>query len=144
MKFDKTGGFIVNDNANSDPQFFHIDKAAGTVTLNSGQISMLMTKSDQSVVLTAKTLTINASSAINENTQDYHLIAGATAKFDSPKVAIGHADVELLDQLTQLIDAIGKLLPLSPVGPCTMLSTVNDWPDIEKIKAKINQIKGSL
>jgi phage gp45-like len=144
MKFDKTGGFIVSDNATSDPQFLHIDKAAGTVTVNSGQISLVMTKSSQAVILTSKALTINSSDSIDENTTNYHLIASATAKFDSPKIAIGHADIELLDQITQLIDAIGKILPISPVGPCTALNTVEDWPDVEKIKAKINQIKGGL
>lgn len=144
MKFDMNGGWTVSDNATSDPQSFVIDKAAGTVTTTSGQISLKMTKADQSVILTSKTLTINSSESISENTKDYHLIASATAKFDSPKVAIGHQDVELLDQLTQLIDALGKILPLSPVGPCTMLNTVADWPVIESIKAKINQIKGSL
>jgi hypothetical protein len=103
-----------------------------------------MTKSSQAVILTSKALTINSSDSIDENTTNYHLIASATAKFDSPKIAIGHADIELLDQITQLIDAIGKILPISPVGPCTALNTVEDWPDVEKIKAKINQIKGGL
>lgn len=144
MMFDKVGSWTVDDNATSDPQSIVIDKENGTVTITSGQISMLMTKSDQSVVLTCVDLTINSSNSISENTTDYALKASATAKFDSPQIAIGHGGIELLDQLTQLIDAIGKLLPLSPVGPCTALNTVAPWPLIEQIKSKINQIKGSL
>jgi hypothetical protein len=144
MKFDKTGSWTISDNATSDPQSIFIDKANGTITTTSGQISLVMKKSDQSVTLASKDLTINSSNSITESTKDYHLTASSTAKFDSPKIAIGHADVELLDQLTQLIDAIGKLIPISPVGPCTALSTVSTWPMIDQIKAKINQIKGSL
>ena len=144
MKFDKTGSWTISDNATSDPQSIKIDKPNGTVTTTAGQISMVMTKNSQAVVLTCKDLTINSSNSISENTKDYHLVASATAKFDSPKVAIGHGSIELLDQLTQLIDALGKILPISPVGPCTMLNTVADWPEVEKIKAKITEIKGSL
>lgn len=144
MKFDKTGSWTINDHATSDPQFIKIDKPAGVMTAQAGKISLVMTKGTQAVVLTCQDLTINSSKTISENTTDYHLIASATAKFDSPKVAIGHGGIELLDQLTQLIDAIGKILPISPIGPCTQLNTVQDWPVVEQIKAKIIQIKGSL
>src|SRR5581483_281913 len=61
MKFDKTGGWIVNDNATSDPQLIHIDKAAGTISVNSGKISLTMTKSSQAVNLSCVDLTINSS-----------------------------------------------------------------------------------
>lgn len=144
MMFDKAGGWTVDDNATEDPQSLFIDKENGTVTLTSGQISLLMTKADQSVALTCQDLTIDSTNSITENTTDYTLKASGSAKFDSPQIAIGHEGIELLDQLTQLIDAIGKLLPLSPVGPCTALNTVPPWPQIEQIKSKINQIKGSL
>ena len=73
-----------------------------------------------------------------------HVVAGANVKIDAPKVAIGHGAIELLDQLIQLIDAIGLVTPLSPVGYCTTLNTVEDWPIVEQIKQKIIQIKGTL
>lgn len=144
MMLDKTGSWTIDDNANSDPQSIVIDKPNGTITTTAGQITLIMTKGDQSVVLNCVDLTINSSNSISENTTDYHLIASSTAKFDSPQVAIGHGGIELLDQLVQLITAIGELLPLSPVGPCTALNTVAPWPQIEQIKSKITQIKGSL
>jgi len=144
MKFDMTGGWIINDNANSDPQLIHIDKAAGVITVNSGQISLTMTKSSQAVQLTCQSLTINSKNTITETTTDYSMTASATAKINSPKVAIGNGGIELLDQLTQLIDALGKVTTISPVGPCTPLNAVDDWPVVEQIKAKINQIKGTL
>ncbi len=144
MKFDQTGSYTVSDNAVSDPQSIFIDKPNGVLTTTSGQISLVMTKSSQSVVLTCQALTINSSNSINENTTVYRLAASSTATIDSPKVAIGFDSIELLDQITQLIDAIGKIIPISPVGPCTELNSVEDWPVVEQIKAKINQIKGSL
>lgn len=144
MKLDMTGSWTINDNATSDPQSIVIDKPNGTITTTAGQISLVMTKSSQAVVLTCKDLTVNSSNSITENTTAYQLKASATAKFDSPKIAIGHDAIELLDQLTQLIDALGNVIPISPVGPCTALNSVNDWPVVEQIKGKINQIKGSL
>ncbi|CAM6003882.1 unnamed protein product [Sphagnum balticum] len=141
MKLDITGSWTINDNANSDPQFIKIDKPGGILTVQAGQVSLVMAKGAQSAVLTCKDTTINSSNSITENTTAYQLKASATAKIDSPKVAIGHDAIELLDQLTQLIDALGKILPISPVGPCTMLNTVADWPVVEQIKGKINQIK---
>ena len=144
MKFDKTGGWIINDNANSDPQLIHIDKAAGTITVNSGKISLVMTKSSEAVSLTSKSLTINSKDTITETTTNYSMTATETAKINSPQVAIGNNGVELLDQLVQLIDALGLVTVISPVGPCTPLNAVEDWPVVEQIKAKINQIKGTL
>lgn len=144
MKFDVTGSWTISDNANSNPQSIFIDKPNGVLTTTAGQVSMVMNKGQQSVVLTCNDLTINSANTITENTTAYQLKASATAKLDSPKVAIGHDSIELLDQLTQLIDAIGNITPVSPVGPCTSLNEVEDWPIVEQIKAKINQIKGTL
>jgi hypothetical protein len=90
---------------------------------------MVMDKNAQSMVLTCEV---------------YKLEASATAIVNSPKVAIGNGTIELLDQLTQLIDALGKVTPISPVGPCTSLNEVEDWHVVEQIKANINKIKGTL
>jgi hypothetical protein len=129
MKLDKTGSWIINDNANSDPQLIHINKTAGTITVNSGQISLVLSKTPQSVDLICKTFAMTASTSV---------------KINSPKVAIGTEGIELLNELTQLIDALGKVIPISPVGPCTALSKTPQWPQVEQIKSKINQIKGTL
>ncbi len=144
MKFNKTGGWIVNDNATIGPQFIHIDKAAGVITMNAGQISLTMTKTSQAVQLTCESLTINSANTITETTTNYSMTATATAKINSPQVAIGTGGIELLDQLTQLIDALGLVMPISPIGPCTSLNAVSQWAQVLAIKAKINQIKGTL
>ena len=144
MKLDMTGSWTINDNAVSNPQYMKIDKPDGTVTVASGQVSLVMKKSAQSVMLTCQDLTINSSNSITENTSAFQLNASATTKINSPQIAIGHGAIELLDQLVQLIEALGNIMPISPVGPCTLLNTVSDWPVVEQIKAKITQIKGSL
>lgn len=144
MQFDKTGSWVISDNATDGIQSIKIDKTNGTITSSSGQVSLKLAKGDQSTTLTCQTTTINSSKAISENTTDYHLIASGTAKFDSPKVAVGHGAIELLDQLTQLIDALGKLIPIAPLGPCTALNATAAWPNVDSIKSKINTIKGSL
>jgi len=144
MKFDKTGGWIISDNATTDPQFMHIDKVAGVITMNAGQISLSMTKASQAVQLTCQSLTINSTNTITETTTNYSMTASASAKINSPQVAIGNGGIELLDQLTQLIDALGLVMPISPIGPCTSLNAVAQWTQVLAIKAKINQIKGSL
>jgi hypothetical protein len=144
MKFDNTGSWTISDNANSNPQSMFIDKANGMITVTSGEISLVMTKSDQSVALTCQDLTINSSNSITETTTAYALTASATAKFNSPQVAIGHDGIELLDQLSKLIDAFGALVIISPVGPCSPQEAGIGWDAIAQIQSKIKQITGSL
>jgi hypothetical protein len=144
MMFDKDGGWTVSDNAISDPQSVVIDKANGTITTTAGQVSLVISKQDQSVELTSKTLTLNSSDSINESTNDYSLLANSSAKFDSPQIAIGHDGVELLDQLTQLIDALGQLTVISPMGPCSPVMASPQWAMVTQIQSKIKQIMGSL
>ena len=144
MKFDKTGSWTISDNATSDPQSIFIDKPNGVVTTTAGQVSLVMNKGAQSVILTCKDLTINSSNSITENTATYKLTATTSATIDSPKIAFGTSNIELLDQLSQLITALGNLIPISPVGPCTELSTISTWPAVKAIQDKINQIKGTI
>lgn len=144
MKFDKTGSWTISDNANSNPQSIKIDKANGTVTIIAGQISLTMTKGSQAVALVCKDLSINSSNSITEITKDYALTASSSAKFNSPQIAIGHDGIELLDQLSQLVTALGTLTAISPVGPCAPLSASPTWSQVQQIQSKINQIKGSL
>jgi len=144
MKFDKTGGWTISDNATSDPQSVFIDKANGMITVTSGQISLVMAKGDQSVMLTCQDLTINSSNSITETTTNYTLTATSTAKLNSPQVAIGNNGIELLDQLSKLIDALGALVIISPVGPCSPQQAGIGWDAIVQIQSKIQQITGAL
>jgi hypothetical protein len=144
-KFDKTGSFEVNDNSqNIGFQNLRIDKAAGTVAINSGKVSLLFTKAPEQVDLKAKVTNIVSDTSITASTQQYSMSATTSAKVKSPKVAIGTDGIELLDQLSQLIDAIGKLIAISPVGPCNALMTSPEWSGVAAVQTKIKEITGSF
>lgn len=59
-------------------------------------------------------------------------------------MAIGKDGIELLDQLFQLVDALSKVIPISPVGPCAALGTVPEWAAVKAIQEKIKEITGGL
>lgn len=144
MKFDMQGGWTVSDAAQSDPQSIVIDKASGTLTATAGQVSLSMDKSSQAVSLTCQDTTVNSTNSYKLTTSDYAVTASSTVKIDSPQIAIGHGGTELLDQLTQLIMALGQLTAISPVGPCSPLMAAPQWAQIQQIQSKITEIKGSL
>lgn len=157
MKFDKTGSWKISDNATSDPQFIFIDKPNGTVSTVVGKISLVMKKVDESVVLKCKALTINSTDSIKENTKDYALKASSTAKFDSPKIAIGTGGIELLQQITDQLQKIitwanstGAIhthmgnLGYPTLVPDQASKYTQLGSELEAIKGKIDSIKGSL
>ena len=111
MKFDKTGGWEISDNASGGPQNIHIDKAGKKIETNAG------------------TWSVNATTA---------------ASIKSPTVAFGKEGIELLDELSQLIDALGQVTPISPVGSCTPLMSTPQWSQVTAIQSKIKEITGSL
>lgn len=144
MQIDKTGKWTVNDAAQSNPQSIVIDKANGTITAKAGPAALVLNKNSNSTSLTCKDTNINSSSTFKVTTTNFSMVASSTAKIDSPKVAIGHASIELLDEITKLITALGQIIPISPVGPCTPLMSTPQWPQVTQIQDLINQIKGSL
>lgn len=143
-KFDKTGGWTLSDNATQNPQSIKIDKANGTVKITAGQVSVFMDKKNQLTKVITKDTVIESSNSIKETTKDYSIDATATYKLRSPKIAIGHSGTELLDQITKLIDAVGKLTIISPMGPCSAVNTAPQWSGVNKVKQAITEIKGSL
>lgn len=143
-ELDKTGSWHVNDNAKQKPQFIKIDKPNGIITLMSGAVVIKMEKGPEKITVTCKLLDVTAADKINMTTKDYSLKASATAKIKSPKIAIGTDGIELLDRLIKLIDAIGTLQAISPVGLCTPLQVSGTWPQVMKERAAIETIKGTL
>jgi hypothetical protein len=143
-KFDKTGSYTVSDNSNSGVQSIKIDKPAGTLTISSGNISLKMTKGSEAVNLISKTLNGDVTDKISMQTKEYLISSSSRAFINSPKVAIGKEGIELLDQLFQLIDALGKVQPISPMGPCTPLVTAPNWAGVEAVQGKIKEITGSF
>lgn len=143
-KWDKTGSFTVSDNAQNEIQSIKIDKPAGTIQLLSGTVSIKMTKSSQAIDVACKTMDTQASAKISATTKEWTVDSTTRAYIKSPKVAIGTDAIELLDQLAKLVDALGKVTPISPIGQCTSLIASPGWPEVEAIKSKIKQITGSF
>jgi len=143
-KFSKDGSFEVSDNAKKDTQSFKIDKTNGTIEILGGKISLKLTKSTESVILKNKETLVNTENKITVNTKITQVNSSEKASIKSPKIAIGKEGVELLDQLAKLIDALGKVMPISPVGPCTPLMSTGQWSQVEQIKAKIKEITGTF
>lgn len=143
-KFDKTGSYTVSDNSTSGIQSLKIDKPNGTITILSGNISLKMTKSSEAVNLISKTLNGDIADKISMQTKEFLISSSSRAFIKSPKVAIGKDGIELLDQLAQLIDALGKVQPIAPMGPCTPLVAAPNWAGVDAIKSKIKEITGSF
>ncbi len=144
FQFDKTGSIELNDKDQGGIQNMRIDKPAGTITINSGKIKLMMTKSSEKVELKCKVLDVVADDKINGKTKEYKMEASTSVKVNSPKVAIGKPGIELLDQLFQLVEALGKVIPISPVGPCSAIGASPQWSGVVSVQSKIKEITGSL
>lgn len=144
LKFDKTGSIELNDKDQGGFQNIRIDKAKGSILINSGKINLTFTKKDEKIDIKCKLLNIAASDKINNSTKDYSLNASVSTKIKSPKVAIGKDGVELLDQLAKLVDMLGKVTPISPIGPCTPLISTPQWSGVAGVQSKIKEITGSF
>jgi phage gp45-like len=144
FKFDAEGGFTLSDNATEDSQSLHINKAEGVTTLTSGSIVLTMSKQDESTSLVTSTLNINAEDSVTINTSDIEIEASSTAKLKSPKIAIGSDGTELLNELVELINALGQQTIITPTGPASPISASPQWSQVASISQKINGIKGSL
>lgn len=142
--FDKTGSIEINDVDKEGFQNIRIDKPKGTITINSGKIKLTMTKKEEKVELKCKVLDIVSDDKINGKTKEFKLEASTSTKINSPKVAIGKEGIELLDQLFQMVEALAKVIPISPVGPCSALGTSPQWNGVVNVQSKIKEITGSL
>jgi hypothetical protein len=96
------------------------------------------------VNLKAKTTDVISDDKITMKTKEFLITSDTKAYIKSPKVAIGKEGAELLDQLAKLIDKMGMIKPISPVGPCVPLMATPEWPDVEAVKAKIKEITGAF
>lgn len=114
IKIDKTGSIILSDK-NTEEQKIKIDKTNNRIEIMSGNDAAIKLSSVK------KGISIKAN-----------------------KIAIGKNGIELLDQISQFIEALGQLSIQSPVGPCAPVSASTDWPKVLEIKTKIDQIKGQL
>lgn len=143
-KFDKEGSFEVSDNASSDPQSIKVNKPEGKITIKSGNVVIELEKSGEKTTCTCKEMTINASNKMLTKTKDWRTEASKTAVIKSPKIAIGTSGTELLDQITKLIDALGKLTIINGAGFCSPMMMAPQWSGVSQVKSKISSIKGSI
>lgn len=143
-KFDKTGSFTVSDNSQNGIQSLQIDKAGGIINVLSGNISLKLTKDAESVEWVCKTMDTKAEDKVSTETKEFTVDATTRTYIKTPQVAIGTDAIELLDQLAKLIDALGIVTTISPIGPCSSLNTSPGWSEVENIKSKIKQITGSF
>lgn len=144
FQFDKTGSIEINDKDQQGIQNLRIDKPKGTITINSGKIKLTMTKKDEKVELKCKVLDIVSDDKISAKTKQTIVDSSEFVKIKTPKVAIGKEGIELLDQLFQLVEALGKVIPLSPVGPCSAMKASPQWSGVVEVQNKIKEITGSL
>lgn len=144
MKFDKTGSWTVDDNSKSGIQTIILDKPNGVLKILSGKISLKMTKQSELVELNCKVTKTKAADLFDVKTKEFTITSSTRAYIKTPKVAIGTEAIELLDQLAKLIDKLGTVQPISPVGACTTLGSSPGWSEVEAVKAKIKQITGSF
>ena len=143
-KFDKTGSYTVSDNSLTGSQFLKLDKPNGVLYMVSGAVSLKITKDTEAVEWLCKTMDTKATNKISSTTKEFTVDATTKAYIKTPKVAIGTDTIELLDQLAKLIDALGAVQPISPIGRCTSLNSSLMWGQVEAIKGKIKQITGSF
>lgn len=144
IKFDKTGSIEINDKALALPLSIKLDKSGGKIEIKAGMTELAMEKLTQAVTLKSNTLSIDSKLKIEAKTLQFSVDATASIKLKAKKVAIGTDGIELFDQLIQLIDAIGKIQTISPVGPCTPLMTTTAWGAVTFIKGQLMAVKGSL
>lgn len=73
LKWDKMGSFTLSDNATDSDgiQKLFVDKKNGFIEIDSGKISLVLTKKNQSVVLTSKTTEISSSDMITFKTKAF-------------------------------------------------------------------------
>ena len=143
MKFDKKGGWILSDKSEKDPQSVELDKSGGKLKITSGKITLTLDKASEKIEAKAKELSATIDK-VNFKSKEVKIEGSQTVKISSPKVAIGGNGTELIDQVCQLIDALGNLTAISPVGPCTPLTAAPTWAMVMAIKMKLSSIKGSL
>lgn len=157
LKFDKTGSFEVNDKSQTGLQNFRIDKAAGTVVINSGSVSLKFTKKSQQIDFKAKVTNFVSDTSMSTKTQTFSVDATSSVQIKSPRIAIGASGIELLQQIADSLDKLvtwantvgaththtGNLgFPTSPPTQAAGYQALGTA--LATIKTKIESIKGSL
>lgn len=70
--------------------------------------------------------------------------SGKKLSLKSPKLAIGDGSTELLKELADLIDKLGQVKVLTPVGPAAPMTASPEWSGVMSVQSKIKSITGSF
>ena len=144
FKFKSDGSWEVNDASLEKSQSITIDKSKGQMTFKSGNVYMVFDKKEEQILTLCKKINSVVDDAITYVTQDFKVIATTSSSLVSPKIALGTSKIELLDQITKLIEAMGTLIIMTPQGPASAVNTAQNWSDVIKIQEDINKIKGKI
>jgi len=144
--FNEDGNFNASDGG---PQSITINKdivGGGNIEIISGTTSITIAGGASSQEVTVDTLgdiNLSAIKNISASGLDVSLDAKKSMSLNALKgISISSKGLELLDLLTQLIDALGTVIVISPDGPCSATNSSATWPQVLAIKAKIKTMMG--
>lgn len=143
ISIDGSGNLDLNDGG-AMPQYVKVDKTNGKISITSGSIFVDLERNSGKISINSIDTEIKSSVSLKIQALNTSIDSSVDLKIKSAKIAIGFDGVELLDSIVQIVDAIGKLVVSSPVGPCSPVSTAPTWAELEAIKIKLSAIKGSL
>lgn len=144
--FSSNGSFVATDSK----QFIKIDKnvASGAIIIKSGKNTIELGGNIAIGTTTIKTDNIVMEAAMNASIKtnlDMNFQSTKAISMKALQVAIGNDQIELIDGLVQLIDALGQIVVTSPVGTCTPIMAAPSWASaVVPLKIKFSILKGSL
>lgn len=144
--FSSNGSFVATDSK----QFIKIDKnlTSGAIIISSGKSTIELGGNAAIGTTTIKTDNIVMEASMKasiKSTLDMNFQSTKSISLKSMQVAIGNDQIELIDGLIQLIDAIGQTVVTSPVGTCTPIMAAPSWASsVIPLKVKLSILKGSL
>lgn len=146
FQFDNLGSYTV---AVNESNLIKLKKQTGNIVIVSGDRRIEIGEADPFGLLSAG-ISIK-SDVIKAEADEITISSGKTliqgtdeATLAGTKVAIGNPAMELLDTISKLVDAIGKVTVTSPVGTCTPVMASPQWAEVLALKTLIDQSKGSI
>lgn len=136
--FDGTGSFIMKT---SEELFLQIDKEKH---IYMSVRDTLVEVTDAAHAIIAGTINRTADKYVIKTTKaEVHESLKISLK--GTQIAIGNDQIELIDGLIQLIDALGTSIVTSPVGTCTPLNASPTWASsVVPLQVKLQTLKTSL
>jgi hypothetical protein len=144
FKCDDKGSLILSDGKQNIK--INKDIVSGSISIESNKNKMVFggnTALGKTTLETDSLVIKNLSTSI-DSTKDIK-IKSLQVSLKGTKMAIGNDAFELFDGLIKLIDALGTLIVISPVGNCTPLQAAPTWAtSVLPLKLKIQTLKSSL